>query len=131
MEQIINAQINSTRFGFDEHYHLIFDIKFSNINGWLTMGSYCIGRGSVYVDNESSITGSKKGTESMARIMWAVGADTWENLKGTYCRIKFDESGKVTSIGHILEDKWFNLVEYMKRKDETNDDIIPYHMPRL
>ena len=65
----------------------------------------------------------------MARIMWAVGADTWENLKGTYCRIKFDESGKVTSIGHILEDKWFNLVEYMKRKDETNDDIIPYHMP--
>ena len=117
MEQIINAQITSTRFGFEEHNCLTFDIKFNNANGWLTIGGYCIGHGSIYVDKESSITGSKKGTESMARIMWTVGADTWENLKGTYCRIKFDESGKVTSIGHIVEDKWFNLAEYMKLKD--------------
>ena len=54
----------------------------------------------------------------MARIMWAVGVKSWEELKGKYCRVKFDkENGRLTSVGHIVKDKWFNLVEYMKRKD--------------
>lgn len=54
----------------------------------------------------------------MARIMWAVGVNSWEDLKGKYCRVKFDEeTGSLTSVGHIVKNKWFNLVEYMKRKD--------------
>nr|DAU11690.1 MAG TPA: hypothetical protein [Bacteriophage sp.] len=31
----------------------------------------------MYADKEENITGSKKGTEAMARIMWTVGVDTW------------------------------------------------------
>lgn len=116
MEQIINIQIVSTRFGFEEHNCLTFDIKFNHANGWLTIGSYCIGHGSIYESKENNITGSKIGTEAVARILWAVSANSWEDLKGKYCRVKFDGTGKITSIGHIVEDKWFNLAEYMKLK---------------
>lgn len=116
MEKIINAQIISTRFGFKSGC-LTFEVFFEHHKGCQGMGGYCIGYGGIYSNKEENITGTKKGAESMARIMWTVRVDTWENLTGTYCRVKFDESGKITSIGHIFEDRWFNLAEYMKLKD--------------
>ncbi len=117
MEKIINAQIKSTRFCFKSGC-LTFEIFLEHQKGLQSIGGYCIGYGSVYADKEEDITDSKKGAEAMARIMWTVGVDTWENLKGTYCRVKFDEDTQLlTSIGHILNDRWFNLVEYMKKKD--------------
>ena len=104
METILNAEIKSTSF-----YHQ---------RGHQCMGGYCIGHRIINEDDEEHITGTKKGTEAMARIMWAVGVKSWEDLKGKYCRVKFDEeNGRLTSVGHIVKDKWFNLVEYMKRKD--------------
>lgn len=117
MEKIINAQIKSTRFCF-KNGCLTFEVFFEHQEGSQSIGGYCIGHGSMYADKEENITGSKKGTEAMARIMWAVGVNTWENLTGTYCRVKFNEDTQLlTSIGHILNDRWFNLAEYMKLKD--------------
>ena len=117
MEKIINAQIKSTRFCFKSGC-LTFEVFFEHQKGSQSIGDYCIGHGSMYTDKEENITGTKKGAEAMARIMWAVGVKSWEDLKGKYCRVKFDEeNGRLTSVGHIVKDKWFNLVEYMKRKD--------------
>ena len=118
METILNAEIKSTSFYFEDHGCLTFDIGFEHQRGHQCMGGYCIGHGIINEDDEEHITGTKKGTEAMARIMWAVGVKSWEDLKGKYCRVKFDEeNGRLTSVGHIVKDKWFNLVEYMKRKD--------------
>ena len=119
MEIILNAQIKSTRFGFEEHSCLTFEIDFEHQRGYQSIGGYCIGHGGLYYDKEEYATGSKKGTEAMARIIWAVGVESWENLKGSYCRVKFDEeTERLTSIGHIVNNNWFNLVEYMKKDME-------------
>ena len=118
METILNAEIKSTSFYFEDNGCLTFDICFNHQRGYQSMGGYCIGHGIINEDDEEHITGTKKGTEAMARIMWAVGVESWEDLEGKYCRVKFDEeNGRLTSVGHIIKDKWFNLVEYMKRKD--------------
>lgn len=118
MEIILNAQIKATRFGFEAHSCLTFEIDFEHQRGYQSIGSYCIGHGSLFYNEEKHITGSKKGTEAMARIMWAVGVESWENLKGSYCRVKFDEETEhLISIGHIVNDNWFNLDECMKKKD--------------
>ena len=124
MEIILNAQIKSTRFGFTHHSCLTFEIDFEHQKGYQSIGGYCIGYGSTYYDEKKYITGCKKGTEAMARIMWAVGVDSWENLKGSYCRVKFDEEiGRLTSIGHIVNNNWFNLVEYMKKDMEEPEGV--------
>lgn len=119
MEIILNAQIKSTKFGFTHHSCLTFEVNFEHQKGCQSIGDYCIGHGGTYYDKEKYITGSKKGTEAMARIMWAVGVESWEKLKDSYCRVKFDEeTERLTSIGHIVNNNWFNLVEYMKKDTE-------------
>ena len=106
METILNAEIKSTSFYFEDHGCLTFDIGFEHQRGHQCMGGYCIGHGIINEDDEEHITGTKKGTEAMARIMWAVGVKSWEDLKGKYCRVKFDEeNGRLTSVGHIVKDK--------------------------
>lgn len=113
MEKIYNAKIDSTKFYFEDHGCLTFDICFDYSLGGQCMGGYCIGHGCTNWSNIEEITGSKKGTEAMARIMWAVGVDSWEDLSDKYCRIKLDDKERISSIGHIVEDKWLDLQEYM------------------
>lgn len=51
----------------------------------------------------------------MMKIMDVVGVTNWEDLKGKYCRIKSDGWGSlVTTIGNILDDKWFDIGEFFK-----------------
>lgn len=44
-------------------------------------------------------------------ILNAVGADSWEKLKGTPVRAKV-EDGMVRAIGHYLDEKWFDPREF-------------------
>lgn len=46
------------------------------------------------------------GINYIVKIMEVLGVGSWEELKGTYCRIKRYEDETLV-IGHIIKDQWF------------------------
>lgn len=52
-------------------------------------------------------------SKSIRHVLETVGVDDWCDLKGKLIRIKKDSyNGPITEIGHILDDRWFNLDEF-------------------
>ena len=53
--------------------------------------------------------------QATCNILKVLEVDIWEKLPGTLIRIE-DEGpgGRLTRIGHIMEDRWFDVGEYMK-----------------
>ena len=124
MENGETAIIESTFFGFEDHGCLTFSLHIEQNHSYQGMGGYSIGVGHRSRAKVEDIVGSKCGTEAMARIMWAVGVNSWEELKGKYCRIKRETNSwnaPITSIGHIVDDKWFNLQKYMEDYSKNNN----------
>jgi len=51
--------------------------------------------------------------------MDTVGVERWEDLKDKYIRFVDDGWGStVTTIGHITENKWFNIKEFFEKESE-------------
>lgn len=46
------------------------------------------------------------------KILDAVGAESWEKLAGSYCRIRRNDPGRIVAIGHITEDRWLDMRDY-------------------
>jgi hypothetical protein len=47
--------------------------------------------------------------------MKTLEVESWEDLKGQYVRVEFeDRGGKILRIGHLMKDKWFSFKEYFK-----------------
>ena len=57
-------------------------------------------------DHVSRREGSKFGMMFIQKVIDTVGVKSWEDLQGKNVRVKSSHT-EVTSIGHILEDKWF------------------------
>lgn len=120
---IKNAQILGASLHFVDPYGLNIKVSLDCNGEILDIGSYCVSHGSLHTEDIENIVGTKCASETMSRIMWAVGVTSWESLKGKYCRVKITNEweGKITSIGHILSDKWFDIQEYMERtRDKVN-----------
>lgn len=54
------------------------------------------------------------------RCMEIAGVESWDKIKGRSIRVRFDDkdggfSRKIISIGHIVNDDWFNPNEDFKR----------------
>lgn len=60
----------------------------------------------------------KWGMEFIKSVLKTLEVDSWEQLKGTHCRVDAD-NGKIHRIGHIIEDKWFDPVEDLKKYEAT------------
>lgn len=76
------------------------------------IGGYALGHGYVGADH---FEGSPKGIEEIMRIMDVVGVDRFSELKGKYIRIVDEGWNKpIKKFGNILEDKWFDYVEFYK-----------------
>lgn len=41
-------------------------------------------------------------------ILYVVGVDKWEDLKGKYVRIEGEKFGPINRMGNLIEDKWFD-----------------------
>lgn len=110
MNKIVNARIDSTRFGREDHGILTFNIFVD-----LASGGTC-GIGGFALDeydkeNDRRVC-SAKGLEVMARILDVVGVYNWEDLPGTYVRVVDEGWGNfITKIGNLMKDEWVDIRE--------------------
>ena len=120
MNNIENAKIVCARISMEDHGCLTFLITLDG-GGWgVNFGGYCIGHGSLGADEFCAENGS--GLVAMMKIMDTVGVERWEDLNGKYIRVKTKGLGeRITTIGNIMEDKWFDIDEFFKNYGKTED----------
>ena len=115
-EKICNAKITGTRISMEDHCVLTFDLIIEWGCCGCAFGGYAIGHGYLGADE---FTASGTGLVAMMRIMDTVGVEKWEDLTGKLIRIVDPGlSGRLTKIGNILEDKWFDIDEFFKSEVE-------------
>ena len=111
--EIINVKITNVRLTMADHGCLTFYITVKGAGIGVNIGGYCIGHGYLGADEFKSKSGAD--LVAMMKIMDVVGVTNWEDLKGKYCRIKIDDlDSNVTTIGNIIDEKWFDLREFFK-----------------
>ncbi len=112
--KIVNAKITSASITMADHGCLTFWVTVQG-GGWgISIGGYAIGHGYLGADE---FDGDGAGLEAMMRIMDVVGVEKWEDLKGNYIRVEDNGWGEsIRKIGHITDDKWFDIDEFFKSK---------------
>lgn len=97
MPEVKNAKIVSTMLGFEDRGILTYMIYLDLAGG----GSQGFG---------GYVLGGDYTTKVVKGILEAVGAESWEKLVGKYVRVESESgwNGKLTRIGNLLEDKWFD-----------------------
>ena len=82
----LNATIRGTFIGVEDHGVPTFMVDVEHEDGSQAFGTYDL---------------RYYGIEPILRTIRAVGAKSWENLKGKHCRV-FIEDGLIRGIGHIV-----------------------------
>lgn len=119
--EVRNMKIESVSISMEDHGCLTFYLSMTNGGVCVSLGGYCIGKGYLGAKPEDFI-GSPSGIECLMRIMDTVGVEKWEDLRGKYVRmVDPGWGGTVTTIGNILQDKWFNVREFFEQKREGTD----------
>lgn len=113
--EIKNAKIKSVSISMADHGCLTFWLNLKLPGGFCGYGGYCIGHG--YLGSEN-FDATDKGLTAMMKIMDTIGVEKWEDLADKYCRVKTDGWGSsISTIGNIMEDRWFDLEEHFKSKE--------------
>ncbi len=96
---IVNGKIHSTMLGIEDHGIMTF---FINID----------------FDGGGGTKGDSRSILCIRKILQTVDVMKWEDLEGKYVRIKKEKEygGPIKAIGHIIEDKWFDIEEHWKTK---------------
>ena len=114
MSEILNAKITSVSLTMADHGCLTFWVTVEG-GGWgVSIGGYKIGSG--YLGSDEFKVEYGDGLEAMMRIMDTVGVEKWEDLKDEYIRAEVNGLGPVKKIGHITDDKWFDIDKFFKTK---------------
>lgn len=123
MARIVNAKITNVSISMDDHACLTFTITLNGGAWACNYGGYCIGNGCL--DGELFTAETGNGLVAMMKIMDAVGVERWEDLKGKYVRV-IDNGGssRITKIGNIILNKWFDIDYFFKNygKDTYDED---------
>lgn len=109
MEKTINAKIDHTRLGFEDHGIFTFLI-------YLEYGVSGQGAGMWSLDQKTG-----QGMQIIPKILKALEIDNWEDLKGSIIRVKREDklNGKVIALGHIIKDQWVDFdVEFKRIMEE-------------
>lgn len=110
--EIRNAKITSTMLGREDHGIMTFMIFVEFYGAGCGIGGYALDQ---YDRTTEGRVFSAKGLEAISKILETVGVDKWEDLKGTYIRVKVNELGRtIDEIGNLMEEKWFNLREFFE-----------------
>ncbi len=107
-----NAIIEATHLGNEDHgiMSCMLFLKFSGCSQGF--GGYALDQ---YDARKKDRVGCAWGMEFIMRILATVGAAKWEDLKGKHLRVRRDHdgwNGKIIAIGHIVEDRWFDVVAF-------------------
>ena len=118
--KINNARISHVSLSMEDHGCLTFWLTLEGHYWGCGYGGYCIGHGCLGADEFCAENGS--GLVAMMKIMDTVGVSHWEDLEGKLVRVKTEGTGgtRITTIGNIIEDKWFDIEEFFANygKDE-------------
>lgn len=107
--RIHNAKIKHAMLGIEDHGILTWMLR-------LEYGSYSCGFGGRGLDNSGDFMSG-----SVRKVLETVGVDDWCSLNGKLIRIKAAPGlGPITEIGHILDDRWFNLDQFAAEWKESN-----------
>lgn len=114
MEMIENARITHVSLSMEDHGCLTFWLTLEGHYWACGYGGYVIGHG--YLDADKFFAENGGGLVAMMRIMDVVGVSRWEDLEGKLVRVKTEGTGstRITTIGNIIEDKWFDIDEFFK-----------------
>lgn len=123
---IRNAKITSTMLGVEDHGIMTFFLTVEWQGGGVGIGGYALdGPDPANKDagfGAKARVGYGHGYQAIRRVLEIVGVDTWEKLRGQYCRIDDDGPGaRVSKIGNLMKDEWFDLATYMKEGVNKND----------
>ena len=118
MSKIVNAQIDETFFGREEHGILTCYL-------YLKGNGFGVGLGGRVLDgydkSKKKRVATQEGFEFIDRIMTVVGVKKWEDLVGEYVRIEVPEAGfgsKITKVGNLIKDDWLDFEKFF---DERGD----------
>lgn len=113
--EIVNAKITSTNLGFEDHAIFTFWLSLDYGNGGQGFGGYALDE--WVKEKKKRIDSRGIGLELIRAILETVGVEKWEDIKGQYIRVKRESiwNGKIISIGHLIEDKWFEPKEWFKQ----------------
>ncbi len=96
---IENARITDTWLGYEGHGILTAYLTIQG-DGWgQSFGGYGLGPGGKHM------------AVFVNETLKTVGVEKWEDLNGKPIRVDHEINGTMKAIGHIIEDKWFNIKE--------------------
>lgn len=129
--KIVNAKIDGTMLGVEDHGIMTCYLHLDyGDGGHQAFGGYSMDtpiKAKTGCTDGMGRVGTAFGCELVKRIIETVGAAKWEDLKGYYIRVKYNDpngpmigdfSEKILAIGHIIEDRWLSLDGLVKEMKE-------------
>lgn len=111
MTEIRNAKIKSTMLGIEDHGILTAMITVDFGGSQQGFGGWAFDK----YDGKTRV-GTAWGMEWIRRLLETIGVEKWEDLIGQVVRIRSTD-GLISSIGHIIEEKWFTP------KDDLSNEL--------
>ena len=115
----LNARITSTMLGIEDHGIMTFYLHLETPNFSIGYGGYCL---DGYDKETKTRHGHASAYQAIRQILDTLGVQNWERLPNTLCRIEYDPrgglAGKIQRIGHIMEDRWFDLAAHMAQAND-------------
>lgn len=116
--KIENGRITSTYLG-EEHGCLTANLTIEGAGWGCGFGGYCLAH---WQDCQKP----NNGAGAIVALLKALDLDRWEQLSGTYVRVKTEGWGtEILAIGHIMKDQWFSFKDYFeaaKKLEVLKDD---------
>lgn len=105
---IVNARITDTFLGIEDHGFFTFSIGIVMAGCTCQIGNYCLNQTIHGKEHYNAKT-----SEAICRILRVVGVDSWEQLKGQYIRVEYNELDVgIHTMGNLMKDEWVNLKEF-------------------
>jgi hypothetical protein len=101
--EVINARVEGTRLGFEDHGIPTYYIQLHHERGHQSYGGYGLFGNFTH--------------RAIFDLLKVLKLRNWEDLPGTYVRIKFTKI-KIQGIGHVIEDRWFDLKEIALEEEQ-------------
>lgn len=116
--RIENATITKVDLSMADHGCLTLSMVLDG-GGWgCVYGGYVLGKGYVGASDEF-FEGSKKGMESIMRIMDVLDCDAFNQMKGKIIRVATEGlRSSIKIIGNAINDKWFDAESFFEEEDE-------------